>query len=64
MLSTILEFAGLCALAAAAFLLAGPVALLLVGGLELLLLGVALDPDAAKAVERATIKKRLKRSGK
>ena len=43
MLSTTLEIAGLAALAAGAFLIAGLVALLIVGGAELLLLGLALE---------------------
>jgi uncharacterized membrane protein len=43
MLSTILELAGFVALAAAAFLIAGAPAALIVGGVELVVLGMALD---------------------
>lgn len=43
MLSTVLELAGFACLAAAAFLIAGLVALLVVLGVEFLLLGLAFD---------------------
>lgn len=66
MLSTILELLGLAALAAAAYLLGGPAATLIVAGVELLFVGWALSTDPRHVIhvhlpDRALTNRKLER---
>lgn len=60
MLSTALELAGFACFAVAAFFLAGLVAVLLVGGVEFLILGLAFD-ESRRVPEPMLVRRRRSR---